>query len=274
MKTRSGLELPRLGLGTWRMGEDTRHRTAEIRALALGLELGLHLIDTAEMYGDGGAERVVAAALRDRRDEALIVSKVLPQNASRAGTIAAAERSLARLETDRIDLYLLHWPGSYPLDETYEAFERLVLAGKILHYGVSNFDVGEMEHSETLRGGSAVAANQVLYNLRRRGIEHRLLPWCRERQIAVMAYSPLEQGRLPDEPALAGVAQRHGCTPAQVALAWTIREPGVITIPKTSHPERVRECVAAADLSLADLDLAELDRAFPRPRRPLPLETA
>lgn len=274
MKTRSGLELPRLGLGTWRMGEDPRRREAEIRALTLGLDLGLRLLDTAEMYGGGGAERVVAAALRGRRDGALIVSKVLPENASRAGTIAAAERSLERLDTDRIDLYLLHWSGSHPLDETYEAFERLREAGKILHYGVSNFDVDEMEHSETLHGGGAVAVNQVLYNLQRRGIEHRLLPWCRERRVAVMAYSPLEQGTLPGKSALDAVAERHGRSPAQVALAWTIREPGVMTIPKASRPEHVRECVAAADLALCAADLAELDRAFPRPRRPIPLETA
>jgi diketogulonate reductase-like aldo/keto reductase len=256
------------------MGESPRQAGAEAAALRLGIDLGIRLIDTAEMYGDGGAEHVVAEAVRGRRAEVQIVSKVLPANASREGTIRAAERSLKRLETDHIDLYLLHWAGRHPLEETLAAFEQLVAEGKIRHFGVSNFDVDEMEQSETLPGGGAVAANQVLYNLERRGIEHRLLPWCRERGIVVMAYSPLEQGSLRSRGALAAVARRHGCTPHQVALAWTIREPGLVTIPKASRLEHVREVVAAEHLRLTPDDLAELDRAYPRPSGPIPLETA
>jgi len=274
VKARTGLELPRIGLGTWRMGEDPRRAAEEVAALRLGLDLGIRLIDTAEMYGDGGAERRVAEALRGRRDEVQIVSKVLPQNASRDGTIRAAERSLRRLETDRIDLYLLHWAGRHPLEETCAAFERLVAEGKIRHYGVSNFDVDELERAERLPGGAGVAANQVLYNLERRGIEHRLLPWCREREVVVMAYSPLEQGRLRGGSALESVARRHGCTPAQVAVAWTIREPGAMTIPKAGRLEHVREIVEAEALRLDPADLVELDGAYPRPSRPIPLETA
>lgn len=272
MRPRSGPELPALGLGTWQMGESARRRDAEVRALRLGLELGVTLIDTAEMYASGGAERVVARAIEGRRDEVLLVSKVLPQNASRTGTLRAAERSLKRLETDRIDLYLLHWEGSHGLDETYEAFERLVEQGKIRSYGVSNFDTDAMESSERLPAGRKVAANQVIYNLARRGIEYSLLRWCRERDVAVMAYSPLEQGRIPASRAVEAVARRHGCSPYQAALAWTLREPGVVAIPKASRLEHVRENVAAREIRLGAEDLAELDRDFPPPRRETPLE--
>jgi len=269
---RSGLELPRLGLGTWRMGERPDRRADEVSALKLGLDLGVRLIDTAEMYGDGGAEEVVAPAIRGRRDDVVLVSKVLPHNASREGTLRAAERSLSRLGTDRLDLYLLHWPGSHPLEETYAAFEELVEQGKILHYGVSNFDVVEMERSEGLPAGAGVGVNQILYNLTRRGVEHGLLPWCRERRVTVMAYSPLEQGRIPSRPALAEAASSHGVSEAQVALAWVLAQPGVVTIPKASRPEHVREIVAASDIRLDEQQLAGLDRDFPRPSGPVSLE--
>jgi diketogulonate reductase-like aldo/keto reductase len=225
------------------------------------------LIDTAEMYGDGGAEEVVAAAIAGRRDSVYLVSKVLPQNASREGTLRAAEGSLRRLRTDWIDLYLLHWEGNHPLEETYAAFERLVEQGKIRRYGLSNFDLPELARSETLRGGAGVVANQILYNLTRRGVEPGLLPWCAEHGMLVMAYSPLEQGRLGSQQALDALARRHGCTPQQIALAWTIRNDGVMAIPKAAGADHVRQNAAAADLTLTREDLDALDAAFPRPRR-------
>jgi len=270
---RTGARMPALGLGTWRMGESGRVRTAEVEALRLGLDLGVRLIDTAEMYGSGEAERIVAEALEGRRDEVFLVSKVFPQNASRAGTLAAAERSLKRLRTDRIDLYLLHWEGPHPIEETLEAFVRLRAQGKIRDFGVSNFDLATLQDAGREPGGEDIAANQVLYNLERRAIEWDLLPWCQERQVAIMAYSPLEQGRLRRRPALEKVARRHGTTPSQVALAWTLRHPGVVTIPKATRPEHVREDVAAADLTLDEEDLAVLDGAFPPPAGATPLET-
>jgi diketogulonate reductase-like aldo/keto reductase len=230
------------------------------------------LIDTAEMYGDGGAEEVVAEAIRGRREDVTLVSKVLPENASRQGTITAAERSLKRLGTDRIDLYLLHWPGSHPLGETYAAFEELAEQGKIRHYGVSNFDVDDLERSEALPCGRNVAVNQVLYNLMRRGIETGVLPWCRRRGVLVMAYSPLEQGRLPRNETLHAVARRRACSVAQVALAWALARPGVIVIPKAVKRAHVREAAAARDVRLTERDLAELGRAFPAPRDRGPLE--
>jgi diketogulonate reductase-like aldo/keto reductase len=271
---RTGARLPALGLGTWRMGEEPGRRAAEVAALKLGLDLGVTLIDTAELYADGGAEEIVADAIAGRRDEVTLVSKVLPKNASRSGTIAAAERTLRRLRTDRIDLYLLHWPGDHPLTETLEAFTALRASGKIRAYGLSNFDLAELEGAEALPGGSEVAANQVLYNLERRGIELGLLPWCTGRGIVVMAYSPLEQGKLRVRPALTHVAARHRVTPHAAAIAWTLRAPGVVTIPKATRPEHVRECVAAAKLRLNPADLAELDAAYPAPARAIPLETA
>jgi len=269
-----GEAVPVLGQGTWFMGEDDRRRAHEVVALRLGLDLGMTLIDTAEMYADGGAEEVTAEAIAGRRDEVFLVSKVLPDNATRRGTIAACERSLRRLATDRIDLYLLHWPGPAPLEETVGAFEALVRAGKIRHWGVSNFDTSDMDEVAGLPGGAAAATDQVLYNLTRRGIEWDLLPWCRQRRVPIMAYSPIEQGRMLDRPALRDVAARHGgsVTPAQVALAWLVRQDGIIAIPKAGNPAHANENRAALDLRLTDEDLAELDRAFPPPTRKRPLE--
>ncbi len=255
------LELPRLGQGTWHMGEDRSQRAAEVAALRLGLDLGMSLIDTAEMYAEGGSEEVVGEAISGRRDEVFLVSKVYPHNASRSGVRAACGRSLKRLGVERIDLYLLHWPGSTPVEETVEGFERLVADGSIGAWGVSNFDVDEME---ALPPGCAT--NQVLYNLEARGVEFDLLPWCAERGMPVMAYSPVGQGgRLLRHTALAEVAGRHGATAAQVALAWTLRAPGVVTIPKASDPAHVRLNADAGAIVLADEDLAVLDAAFPAP---------
>ena len=248
-------------------------RQAEVEALRLGLDLGVRLIDTAEMYGSGEAERIVADALQGRRDDVFLVSKVLPHNASRAGTLAAAERSLKRLRTDRLDLYLLHWEGPHPVQETLEAFVRLREQGKVRHYGLSNFDSAALQEAERAPGGADIAVNQVLYNLERRAIEWDLLPWCQERQVAIMAYSPLEQGRMRRRRALEEVARRHGVTPTQVALAWTLRVPGVVTIPKATRPEHVREDVAAADLVLEEEDLRALDHVFPPPTGATPIET-
>jgi diketogulonate reductase-like aldo/keto reductase len=264
--------MPVLGLGTWRMGESVHRRADEVAALAHGLSLGVTLIDTAEMYGDGEAERIVADAVGARRDEVFIVSKVLPENSSRRGTLAACERSLKRLKTDRIDLYLLHWRGSPALAETLEAFATLVAAGKIRHWGISNFDIGEMSELWETAGGQAVATNQVLYNLARRGIEFDLMPWCQARGIPIMAYSPIEQGRMLDHATLREVAARHDATPAQVALAWLTRQDGVVTIPKTSTRAHVEEDLAALDLRLTRDDLATLDHAFPPPKKSHPLD--
>lgn len=267
----SGETVPALGQGTWYFGEDARQGQDEIAALRLGLDLGMTLIDTAEMYANGGAERIVGEAIRGRRDEVFLVSKVLPQNASLRGTVAACEASLRRLQTDRLDLYLLHWRGNYPLRETLEAFARLTEQGKIRYWGVSNFDVDDMEELVGLPGGGAVATNQVLYNLTRRAIEWDLLPWSRERGIPVMAYSPIEQGRLLSERVLGEVAERHRVTPAQIALAWVLRS-GAIAIPRARSLDHVRENRAALDISLTKQDLADLDRAFPPPRGKRPLE--
>ena len=268
----SGEAVPRLGQGTWRMGENRRLRDEEIAALKLGLGLGMTLIDTAEMYGDGEAERIVGEALAGRRDEVFIVSKVLPENASRAGTIAACERSLKRLGTDRIDLYLLHWRGRHRLKETLAGFQALMDQGLIRSWGVSNFDVDDMEELEALPGGKAAATNQVLYNLARRGIEADLLPWCRDRGIPIMAYSPIDQGRILRDRSLGRVAARHRATPAQIALAWVLRHEDMMVIPKAMTETHVRKNRAALDLPLTPADLAELARAFPAPRRVQPLE--
>lgn len=268
----SGEAVPTLGLGTWRMGEDGSRFSDEVAALRLGLDLGVTLIDTAEMYGSGGSERVVAEAVAGRRDEVFIVSKVLPSNASRRGMIAACERSLKNLSTDRIDLYLLHWVGSVPFEETVEAFERLKRDGKIRHWGVSNLDTDDMEDLAALLSGQNCQTDQVLYNLSRRGPEFDLLPWCRQRSMPVMAYSPVEQGRLARNARLDAIAGRHGATPAQVALAWVLAQDGVIAIPKAVQPDHVRQNVAALEIELSADDLAELDRAFPPPGRKSPLE--
>jgi diketogulonate reductase-like aldo/keto reductase len=262
-----------LGQGTWNMGERSNRRAAEIAALRLGLDLGLTLIDTAEMYADGGAEEVVGEAISGRRDGAFLVSKVLPQHATKEGTVAACERSLRRLRTDRLDLYLLHWREDVPLTETVEGFEALLGMGKIRYWGVSNLALSEMEELVNLPGGSRVATDQVLYNLTRRGIEWDLLPWCQGRGIPIMAYSPIEQGRMLKHPVLKKVANRHGATPAQVALAWVMRQDLTITIPKAGTVDHLRENRAALDIRLAPDDLATLDRAFPPPDRPRPLET-
>jgi diketogulonate reductase-like aldo/keto reductase len=266
-----GETVPALGQGTWYMGESGRKRAEEVRALQLGIELGMTLIDTAEMYADGGAEEVTGEAIKGRRDGIFLVSKVLPSHGSRTATIAACEQSLKRLATDRVDLYLLHWRGNYALEDTLTGFEALLKAGKIRHWGVSNFDVDDMEEL-LAAGGKAVAANQVLYNLSRRGIEHDLLPWSTKHEVPVMAYSPIEQGRLLGDKALRQVAEAHGATPAQIALAFVLSRPGVIAIPKSSNLAHVRENAGAAAITLSDADLRTLDAAFPPPRRKTALE--
>jgi len=273
----SGKTVPALGQGTWKMGEIPSRRRDEIAALQLGMDLGLTLIDTAEMYGDGDAEELIREAIGHRRDEAYYVSKVYPFNASRRGTIEACERSLRRLGTDRIDLYLLHWPGSIPLDETFEAFQKLQADGKILDYGVSNFDTRGMQRCYAANGGDRIATNQILYNLVRRGVEWDLLPWQRQHGIPVMAYSPIEhspdeQFGFLDDPTLEAVAHRHDATPAQIALAWLLHQQDVIVIPKAGRPEHVRENARAADIELTSQDLSELDEAFPPPFGPTPLD--
>ncbi len=268
----SGEAIPVLGQGTWGMAEGARPRADEVATLRAGIELGMTLIDTAEMYAAGAAEELTGEAIAGSRDEVFLVGKVLPSNATRDGTIAACERSLRRLATDRLDLYLLHWRGGTPLAETLDAFAALAGDGKIRHWGVSNLDSSDLEELVRLPGGGAVATDQVLFNLTRRGIEHDLLPWCRERGVAVMAYSPIEQGRMLGDPGLEGVASRHEATPAQVALAWLLRQQGVCAIPKASTVEHVRENRAALELRLTAEDLAELDAAFPPPSGPRPLE--
>jgi diketogulonate reductase-like aldo/keto reductase len=272
----SGRSIPALGQGTWRMGENPAKRSSEIEALRFGLDLGMMLIDTAEMYGEGGAEEVVGEAITGRRAEVFLVSKVYPHNATRDGAVEACRRSLQRLRTDYLDLYLLHWRGPVPLGETLEAFQSLKQAGKIREYGVSNFDVPDMEEAFALPGGDEIATNQVLYNLLHRGIERDLVPWCRSHSVPIMAYSPIghsagEQKRMFDQPEVKSVASRHSATPAQVALAWLL-ERDVIVIPKATNPKHVRENRAALDVVLTKKDLKELDQAFPTPRKRVPLE--
>ena len=262
-----GLEVPALGQGTWHMGENARLKQQEAAALRLGIELGMTLIDTAEMYGNGGAEEMIGEAIAGRRDGLFLVSKVYPHNASRSGVPAACERSLRRLRVDRIDLYLLHWPGSHPLSETVDAFEALKSAGKIRYWGVSNFDTGEMGRVWKLPAGSACATNQVLYNPDTRGIEFDLLPWCAGNKMPIMAYSPVGQGgRLLRSKALKAVAERHNATPAQIAIAWSMRNRATISIPKATNPAHVRENAAAGSIALTEADLAEIDAAHPPPR--------
>lgn len=271
-KLPSGEAVPVLGQGTWYMGDEPRRRAEEIATLRLGLDLGMSLIDTAEMYGDGASEKLVGEAIAGRRDEVFLVSKVLPGNATRSGTIAACERSLKRLGTDRIDLYLLHWRGRTPFAETIAAFEALQDAGKIRHWGVSNMDVDDMSEIARASGGDAMATNQVLYNLTRRGIEYDLLPQAQARGLPLMAYSPIEQGRLTEYPEVEEVADRHGVTPAQIALAWVLRQQGVIAIPKASTLSHVQENRAALEIPLTAEDLAELDAAFQPPSGPESLD--
>jgi diketogulonate reductase-like aldo/keto reductase len=268
----SGEGIPVLGQGTWGMAEDARRRDDEIAALRLGVDLGMTLIDTAEMYADGGAEGLIGEALADRRDELFLVDKVLPRNATRSGTMASCERSLRRLRTDRLDMYLLHWRGPVPLEETIDAFTRLIERGLIRHWGVSNFDQADLSELTNIPGGTAVETDQVLYNLTRRGIEWDLLPRCREAGLPIMAYSPFEHGRMINHPMLKEIAAAHHATPAAVALAWVLRQDDVATIPKAGTPEHVRENRGAYELQLTEEDLAVLDRAFPPPTGPRPLE--
>ncbi|WP_020204276.1 MULTISPECIES: aldo/keto reductase [Cupriavidus] len=267
-----GETVPALGMGTWNMGEKPAARAEELATLRLGLDLGLRLIDTAEMYGEGRSEALVGEAIAGRRDEVFLVSKVYPHNAGRKDAVAACERSLRRLGTDRIDLYLLHWRGGVPLAETVAAFQALRQAGKIRHFGVSNLDLGDMEALWRVPGGEQTAVNQLLYNLTRRGIEWDLLPWLRRHHVPLMAYSPVEQAALLRNPRLARFAEQHGMSPAQAALAWLLARDDVIAIPKTSHRERLRENHGALARRLSPAQLAELDAAFPPPRGPRPLE--
>ncbi len=267
----SGERVAALGQGTWNIGDSRATRAAEIATLQRGIDLGLTLIDTAEMYGSGRSEQLIAEAIAGRRDEVFIVSKVLPNNASRRGTVTACERSLKHLNTDRIDLYLLHWRGGVPFAETLEALTALQRAGKIRHYGVSNLDLAEMKDWWNA-GGAATATNQLLYNLSRRGIECDLLPWLRERRVPVMAYSPLEQARLFQNAKFAVLAKASGITPAQLALAWLLTKDDVIVIPKCSSVARVEENAAARDIQLTAAQLAELDQMFPQPSRAQALE--
>ncbi|WP_454864603.1 aldo/keto reductase [Pseudomonas rhizophila] len=258
----AGEAVPVIGQGTWRMGEEASLHKKEVAALRLGIELGMTLIDTAEMYAEGGAEEVVGEAITGLRDQVFLVSKVYPHNASRKGIALACERSLRRLDTDYIDLYLLHWRGQYPLEETVEAFERLREEGKIGRWGVSNFDVADLEELAS----PACATNQVLYNLQERGIEFDLLRWCQQQRMPVMAYCPVGQGgQLLKDHTLGQIAERHGATPAQIALAWLLRQDNVIAIPKAVQSEHVRLNAEAANLKLAPQDLAALDLIFPQP---------
>jgi len=262
-----GEKVPALGLGTWKMGVGDADETAQLRALMVGIGKGMTLIDTAEMYGDGRSEQLVAKAIESQRDRIFVVSKVLPGNASRKGTIKACENSLKNLNTTFIDLYLLHWRGTYPLAETFAGFEDLKAAGKIRHYGVSNFDVDDLDELAAEVPEAQCAANQVQYNLSDRGIEWDLYPRCQKDGVAMMAYCPLGQGRLINNAGLGAIAQKHGVTNAAIALAFTLRLPGMISIPKSSHEKRVLENAAAADIVLDAEDLAALDKLFPPPRK-------
>lgn len=272
--TLHGVEsLPAIGLGTWRMGEAARSRGAEVAAIRLAIEIGYRVFDTAEMYGDGGAEHVLGQAIGDalranavRRDELFVVSKVYPHNASRAGTVAACERSLKRLALEHVDLYLLHWPGSFALADTVAGFEALQSAGRIRHWGVSNFDLEAMRALVAVPGGTQCAANQVYYSLGQRGAGFDLLPWLRANGMPLMAYCPIDQGALARAASLRGLAERLGATASQVALAWLMAQPGVMAIPKAVRETHLRENFAAASLQLSAADMAQIDAAFPAPR--------
>jgi diketogulonate reductase-like aldo/keto reductase len=269
----AGERIPVLGQGTWHMAEVRERRKAEIGALRLGIDLGMTLIDTAEMYAEGETERLVGDAISGRRDEVFLISKVLPSHASRQGTIDACAASLRRLKTDRLDMYLLHWRGSVPLWQTIEAFVELKERGWIHHWGVSNFDVMDLIDLLRIPSGHDLQTDQVLYNLARRSPEYNLLPWCRERDLPVMSYSPIDQGGLLSHPAVRGTAERNDITPAQVALAWVLRQRLVCAIPKSGSVARVQENAAAAAIKLSPQDLTELDLAFPPPIKARPLET-
>jgi diketogulonate reductase-like aldo/keto reductase len=268
----SGRIVPALGIGTWKMGDDAHHRASEIKSLQAAMDLGMTLIDTAEMYGEGASEELVGEAIAGRREEVFLVSKVYPWNASRQGVIDACTRSLQRLGTETLDLYLLHWRGQHPLADTVAGLQVLKAEGRIGAWGVSNFDVDDMEELMAVPGGSDCAANQVLYNLSRRGIEYDLLPWCQERGVAVMAYSPIEQGQLLRHPELIRIAKIYQATPAQVALAFVLEREQMIAIPKTGNPARVAENLGAIDLDISDEDWAVLDHAFAPPSKKQPLD--
>ncbi|HEY6484623.1 MAG TPA: aldo/keto reductase [Steroidobacteraceae bacterium] len=268
----AGERVPVYGMGTWRMAEDPAMRAEEIATLRLGLERGATLIDTAEMYGEGRAEQLVGEAIAGRRDEVFLVTKVYPHNASRTGVPEACERSLRRLKTDRIDLYLLHWRGEVSLEETMEAFGALQQAGKIRHYGVSNLDLSDMQELLATPAGRAAQTDQLLYNLLRRGLEWDLLPRLRRQRMPIMAYSPIEEGRLLREPKLVEFARRCALTPAQVALGWLFSYEDIIAIPKTSRRDRLIENLACLERPLTAAELAELDRLFPPPDGPRPLD--
>lgn len=269
-----GEPIPVLGIGTWNMGERRQARAGEIAALRLAIDLGMSVVDTAEMYGNGAAEELIAEALGDRRNEIFLVSKVLPHHATKHGTISACEASLRRLKTDRLDMYLLHWRGSVPLDQTVDGLNTLKRDGKIRYWGVSNFDVADLNELASMRveGVAPASTNQVLYNLMRRGIEFDLLPWCQSRGMPIMAYSPLEQGRLVKHKTVRAIAGRLRATPSQVALAWVLRQPGIVAVPKAGDVDHVRENRGAVAIELASHDLAELERTFTPPTRKISLE--
>jgi diketogulonate reductase-like aldo/keto reductase len=271
IELRSGQKMPVLGQGTWGFGERGKGRAEAVAALRHGIDRGMTLIDTAEMYGEGGAEEIVGEAIAGRRDEIFLVSKVYPHNASRKGAIAACERSLKRLATDRIDVYLLHWRGGETLADTIAAFETLQRDGKIGSYGVSNFDTDDMAELWRVPGGDATTTNQVLYNLARRGAAFDLLPWCRSHGVPIMAYSPIEQARMLSHAGLKKLAAKRGVTPAQLALAWLLHQDGVVVIPKAGQIKHVDENAAALDIKLSAAELAALDREFPPPKRKAPL---
>ncbi|KQZ95720.1 aldo/keto reductase [Rhizobium sp. Root564] len=263
----SGRDIPALGIGTWNMGESHAEEAQEVASIRKAVELGMTVVDTAEMYADGRSEEIVGKAIADLRDAVFLVSKVYPFNASATGTIEACERSLKRLGVDHLDLYLLHWRGSHPLEETVAAFEKLKQSGKIRDWGVSNFDTDDMEELFEVENGRNCAVNQVLYNLSRRGVEYDLLPWCQEKGLPLMAYSPIEQGRILNNHELIRIAKAYQATPAQVALAFLLERDGVLAIPKSAKPERVEENRGATDLDISDEDWASLNAAFPPPTR-------
>ena len=267
LKLPMGVEIPVLGQGTWRMGEAAKERAAEVKALQFGIDAGMSLIDTAEMYGNGGAEEVTGEAIKGRRDAVFLVTKVLPGNAGRKQTVAACERSLQRLKVDAVDLYLLHWRGNVPLSETMAGFQDLLKAGKIKSFGVSNFDMKDMAEWSALGGASGTQTNQVLYNLGARGIDFDLIPACAAKGVTIMAYSPLAQGSFKKSTGLEAVARRHNATVAQIMLAWCLRHPTVFAIPKSSRPERVKENAKAADIQLSPQDIKDIDRDFPAPKK-------
>lgn len=264
--------LSRLGQGTWYLGDSADRREEEIRALQVGVDLGMTVIDTAEMYGKGRSEELVGEALKGRRDEVFLISKALPSNADKEGLILACERSLQRLQTDVLDMYMLHWLGEHPLEETVEGMLRLLEQGKIRSWGVSNLDVDEMEDLFAAPSGDTCAANEILYNLSRRGVEFDLLPWCRERSVRIIAYSPLEQGRILSNRTLELVAERHNASPAQIALAWLQKQPDIVAIPKAGSLSHVRENAASRDIRLDEEDMVMLENTFPAPKRKKPLE--